>query len=265
MPALRELQHRFLAALEAGAAAAGTGGEAPADPLLLAAIRDDGALAPPARLEIYAGMYRARLVDVLREDFPRVLTVLGDEDFAALACRYLARCPSTRPSVRHVGERFADFVAGEPGVPAYLGDLARLEWARVEVFDAADAVPLTLADLQAVAPADWPALRFHPVPACRTVASAWPVHRVWAQAAEGPVPMPAPEPTLMRVWREGRSVSHAAMAASEARAFRALERGEPFASLCAALDGGEPEAAAREMGGLLLRWLEDGLLTRGTA
>lgn len=73
-----------------------------------------------------------------------------------------------------------------------------------------------------------------------------------------------PEPTVVRVWREAWSVSHAAMNPGEVRAVRLLERGEPFAALCAALEdeGDADDAAAREMGALLMRWLADGLLAR---
>ena len=107
MLSLRELQLRFLATLnagdrEAGGAPAGQG-TAAIDPILLGLVRGDSALDSRERLQIYADMYRERLVDVLREDFPRLLAALGDDEFTALACRYLARCPSTHPSVRHVG------------------------------------------------------------------------------------------------------------------------------------------------------------------
>jgi hypothetical protein len=49
----------------------------------------------------------------------------------------------------------------------------------------------------------------------------------------------------------------------ERRAFPLLQRGEPFAALCAALDEDlDAETAARAVGSLLMRWLEDGLLVR---
>ena len=71
------------------------------------------------------------------------------------------------------------------------------------------------------------------------------------------------EPTVVRVWREGFSVSHAAMGADEQRAFRVLARGEPFAEICAAIeDGLDADTAARQVGAILLRWLEDGLIAR---
>jgi hypothetical protein len=194
-----------------------------------------------------------------------VLAVLGDDAFRAVACRYLAAHPSTHTSVRHVGRRFAGFLAGEPTGHRFLADLARLEWARVEVFDAPDAEPLRLADLAAVPAPDWPGLRFRPIPACLIVESDWPVHRIW-EAAGAPDDEPiAVEPgaSTLRVWREGFDVSHASMSALEVRAFRALERGVPFAAICAELEGDlEPGAAAQEVGGLLMRWLEDGLLVQ---
>jgi hypothetical protein len=102
-------------------------------------------------------MYRTRLVDGLREDFPRVAALLGDAEFRALAYRYLARHRSTHPSVRDVGCRFTDFIASDAALPPFLSDLARLEWARVEVFDASDAEPLRLSDLEALPAPDWPA------------------------------------------------------------------------------------------------------------
>ncbi len=288
MLSLRELQVRFLdalgsglavgtssaggagvavAAVEVGGAShASTGAPAGVDRALLELIQGRGALDAAARLDIYAGMHRTRLVDVLREDFPRVRAVLGDDGFAAGACRYLARHPSTNPSVRHVGRQFAAFLAETVAVPAYLGDLARLEWARVEVFDAADAEPLRLLELQARPAEAWPALRLRPVPACALVESVWPLHRVWVDAegrAGSPPPDPAREATAVRVWREGWTVSHAAMGATEASAFRALARGETFAGICAALETElGAETAAQDMGAVLMRWIEDGLLAR---
>ena len=271
---LGELQLRFLGALDPASP--------PIDAALLAAVNGSGSLDAAQRIRIYADMYRARLVDVLREDYPRVAATVGDADFAGLACRYLTRHPSTHPSVRHVGRRFADWIAGEAPVPPHVADLARLEWARVEVFDAADAEPLRLADLESLPPHEWPELRLRLIPACLVLESAWPVHEIWASAdpeADADAPADAcaspdgaaervpeawtREPTVVRVWREGFSVSHAAMGPDEQRAFRVLARGEPFAEICATIeDGLDADTAAQQVGAILLRWLEDGLIAR---
>jgi hypothetical protein len=271
---LGELQLRFFSALDPASP--------PIDAALLAAVNGTGSLDAAQRIRIYADMYRARLVDVLREDYPRVAATVGDADFAALAFRYLTRHPSTHPSVRYVGRRFAGWIAGEATVAPHLADLARLEWARVEVFDAADAEPLRLADLEPLPPHEWPALHLRLIPACLVLESAWPVHEIWASAdPEAQADAPADdgatadkaadrapeawtrEPTVVRVWREGFSVSHAAMGPDEQRAFRVLARGEAFADICAAIeDGLDADTAARQVGAILLRWLEDGLIAR---
>jgi hypothetical protein len=49
----------------------------------------------------------------------------------------------------------------------------------------------------------------------------------------------------------------------ERQAFPVLQRGEPFGTLCAELEEALAGAdGAHGIGALLLRWLEDGLLTR---
>jgi Putative DNA-binding domain len=275
---LRELQVRFFAAV--GPAAGGSG---LSDPALLAAVRGDPDLGPEERLAIYADMYAARLIDVLREDYPRVSTVLTPEGFEAVVRAYLAATPSRHPSVRWVGDRFADFLGagGAAGAPAWISDLARLEWLRGEVFDAADAPPLTLDRLRAVPPEEWGALPLAVVPAVRTLSSAWPVHEAW-DAASPPAPaepepgagreLPAgrtgavtvelgPAPTTLRIWRQDVAVYHAAMRPVEAEALRRLLAGGGFGAACDAIaEQTGAEAAPREAGGLLLRWIEDGIL-----
>ncbi len=259
---LGELQLRFLGALDPASP--------PIDTALLATVNGTGSLDAAARIRIYADMYRARLVDVLARTTrasPRPSVTRTSRRSRAVTS---ARHPSTRPSVRHVGRPFADWIAGEATVAPHVADLARLEWARVEVFDAADAEPLRLADLEPLPPDEWPALRLPLIPACLVLESAWPVHEIWAAAdpeaeaeAERAPQAWTPAPTVVRVWREGFSVSHAAMGPDEQRAFRALERGEPFAEICAAIeDGLDADTAARQVGAILLRWLEDGLIAR---
>jgi hypothetical protein len=242
-PALRDLQAAFWRALGHGADASG--------PELLAAIAARPPLAPADRLDIYAGMYFHRLLEVLREDFPRVAALVGDERFEELTRAYLARHPSVHPSVRHVGGRFAAFLVGE-AVPPWAPDLARLEWARLEVFDAPDAPVLTLDDLRAHAADAWPALRFETVPALVVLETAWPVHRLWP--ADADATGVAPARTALRVWRDRFLVYQTAMDTGEERALAAFRAGEPFAAVCEAFDA--PAVA----GATLLRWIEDGIV-----
>jgi len=250
MPDLRELQAAFWRSLTSGSA----------EPSLLERIRSTPALRAVDRFDIYARMYRDRIVDALREDFPRVAAILGGERFRTLAASYLAEHPSAHPSLRHLGQELPDFIAGAglPDLPAFLPDLARLEWARGEAFDAPDVEPLGLDDLRAVSPADWGRLCFTLVPAATLLVFDWPVHEIWG-AGEGLDPGAVlPRRTAVRVWRKGFAVYHAAMDGAEETALLHARAGEPFATLCEVLE--TPDQAA----GLLLRWVEDGLIARMT-
>jgi hypothetical protein len=252
-PALREIQRGFWASLHTG----------DPDPTLARAILPSATLAPLERIDIYQTMYFWRLHEVLREDFPKLRKALGD-DFAALARRYLARHPSEAPSVRHLGAQLATFLATDPLADErpWLSELARLERARVDVFDASDAVPLRAADLAAIPPDDWADLRFTVVPAVEILRTAWPVHEVWT----APLSTPSPRATTLRVWRQDFAVFHAAIDAVERAAFDALSEGRSFAEVCEAVAAhAPPETAAQEAGSLLVRWIEDGLVAGATA
>jgi len=257
---LRELQRRFYRAL---VRPHGPAGDAALDPELLQHVRGDAALGPRDRIDIYSGMYCARLVEVLTEDFPRVLAHLGRERFHALAHAYLEDRPSTHPSVRHLGATFADFLARsrDTEMPPFVPDLARLERARLDVFDAPDAAIVTLDDLRQIPPQDWGDLRFHLIPALGLLESRWPLHEIWAAGADSPEREWRPAYVSLRVWRQGFLVYQAAMDETERAALACLQRAMPFGEVCATLEHTvSQEEAAQQAGALVLRWIEDGLL-----
>jgi hypothetical protein len=95
---LRELQSYFFHAI-----AHEPGKSHGFDPILVQTVRQHGLLSSEERVNIYAQMYFARLLDVLYEDFPRVAAFLGCERFRDLVRAYLRIYPSTHPSLRHKG------------------------------------------------------------------------------------------------------------------------------------------------------------------
>jgi hypothetical protein len=247
-PALRDVQASFWRALHAGET----------DDTLVRGVLPSPSLTPEGRVDVYRQMYFWRLYEVLREDFPKTHAALGDE-FEDVVRGYLARHPSENPSVRHLGARLADFLETDAAARSrpWLPDLARLERARVDAFDAPDATSLRASDLAAVTPERWAELRFALVPALDVVRSRWPVHEVWADAATAP-PVRA---TVVRVWRQEFAVFHAAMDVVEDTAFAAVRAGASFAEVCAAVaEHVDDDAAPGEAGALLARWVEDGLI-----
>lgn len=260
---LRDLQSRFFGSLARRPGA----GPMSFDPAFVGCVESRGPLAASERIDIYAQMYFARLVDVLQSDFPRVANILGCERFHALAADYFAQHPSTHPSLHHLGQGFSVFLRARTDIAdlPFLSDVAALEWARLAVFDAPDSTPLRIEHLQGVAPEQWPTLRFQAIPALQVTRHQWPAHEVWKAAEEGAGEWndPQPVPTVLRVWREGFSVYHAKMDTPEPVALERILAGDSFAVVCSALESVlSAEEAAATVGSLLLRWIEDGILAQ---
>ena len=236
------------------------------DPLLLQVIHTQGKLGAEARLDIYAQMYCARLLDALQEDFPRVAAILGEEDFREIGRAYLRQFPSSHPSLRYLGTHFAEFLTTRPvgtSLP-FLGDLARLERMRLDVFDAPDAEPLRLEDLQVIPAEAWATVRFRLIPALLMLTCAWPVQQIWKDEGFTLSDKLQPMSTVLRVWRQDFTVYQASMDAIEQAALTVMQAGESFASVCTTVEPlvNPSEDVSATVGSLLLRWIEDGILTR---
>jgi hypothetical protein len=240
-------------------------------------VRSDRGIAPAARLSVYANAYFARLHDCLREDFPALARSLGPDAFHDLVKTYLMVHPPTRPSLRHAGAHLAAHLGSPPFAEifsrrcAYAADLARLEWALVDAFDAADAPVLARDVLAAVAPRDFVRLRLETAPSLRLLTCAWPVHQV-RQRCDRPdaeadgwesAPALAPAATRLCVFRHHEQVRYRAIDRAEHDALATAMAGAPFAAICGRLVAcvGEAQAAATAAG-LLSAWLADGLIAR---
>jgi hypothetical protein len=249
--ALRDVQAGFWRSLH--------GGEPASE--LTAVVLPSRTLAPAERVAIYQGMYFWRLHEVLREDYPKTREALGEE-FEALVRRYLTAHPSEHPSVRHLGRHLPAFLDADPAASdrRWLPDLAQLELARVDAFDAPDDTPIRPADLCAVSPEAWGDLTFAVARSVQVLRAGHPVHDVWACPTLTDVPA---RPSELRIWRHDFAVFHAPMDATEASAFSTLIAGERFAAMCETVaEHVSVDAAAGEAGALLARWVEDGLIVR---
>ena len=107
------------------------------------------------RLEIYNRQYWFRLLSSMIEDFPGLRAVLGDRRFEAMSKAYLVDCPSQSFTLRNLGGRLEGWLrkhakwAGPQQALAV--DIARLEWADIEVFDDKAEPALRPEDLRAEA------------------------------------------------------------------------------------------------------------------
>lgn len=216
------------------------------------------ALSAADRIGIYADMVLWRLADALREDYPKVAAILGDERFLSLARSYARAHPSDRADLGLFGRHLPAFLARHPaGDRPDLADLAALEWARTEVFFEAPAEPAGPDALGALPPETFLASRLSLVPALRVLALGHDAAAIWRRLEEGGEPgEPVPGPAAVAVWRSGFEVFHAAVPRDEALALGEAARGEPLVRVCAAFSGREdPARAAFEA---ISSWLREG-------
>ncbi|MBL6853085.1 MAG: putative DNA-binding domain-containing protein [Alphaproteobacteria bacterium] len=94
-----------------------------------------------SRLSIYKNNVLARLVDALKESFPAVHRLVGDEFFPYCALRFIAKEGLSRTSLVEYGREFPAFIAefAPASTIGYLSDVARLEHLYLKAYHAAEA------------------------------------------------------------------------------------------------------------------------------
>lgn len=231
-----------------------TGHHAPA---LAAAVRPAPAAPPRSRLRVYRNAYYVRLEDALAHDFPALRTVLGDAAFGPLMAEYVQAHPSRSPTLRQLGRHLPGWLhARGRHAPA---DVAALEWAVLESFDAVDAPVLAPEALAAIPPERWQhlRLRLHPAVHLLTVnCNALELWRAVRRKAAVPDLAAAPAQRLVVArTADGDPPVVQAVAEAEYGLLRAFADGAVFADACERLTAalGDPEAAPRRAAEALAR------------
>ncbi len=234
-----------------------------------AIVRGDDRLSAEQRVDIYANMYFYRLLDVLKEDFPATLSVLGEDEFHNLATGYLLEYPPTEPSVLFCGRHLSDFLrehALKKDAP-YIADLAALERAMVEVFHGPDAPVLEADQLRAISAEKWPRLRLRTHPALQILKLKWRVVELLRAVEERHEWKPAEAGVVeVIVWRRSARVFYRELEKAEERAIAAAHEGARFAKIgdLVAADRDATRDPVAELNRLLARWLGDGILVEAS-
>jgi len=241
---------------------------------------DDGAMAGKVRatakadaatlLAVYRDGYALRLLEALETNFSTLKQVLGDDDFDAMGRAYIAAHPSKHFSIRWFGHRLADYLAATgpwAGTPA-LAELAHLEWALAGAFDSADATPIEIEQVAAIAPERWPALRVSFHPSLQVIDFYWTVPELWnainaAEDADAPEQREAPVP--FAVWRhdqgEERQNFFRSLDPAEAWMLAEARTGASFGALCEGLCRFvAADQAGAQAAGFLRGWIEQGIV-----
>jgi hypothetical protein len=171
-------------------------------------------LSPARRIAIYHGMYPARMREALQSDYPALEHCLGPRGFEQLVQEYVQAHPSRSYTLNRLGDHLPEFLksAGPKRQRAFLAELARLELAVTEVFDAPELPPLGAAQIAAVPLEEWERAVLTTVPAFRLVRSRYNVNDYVQAVKDGRrAPRPRLAPSFVAVYRRDYAVYRQAL------------------------------------------------------
>jgi len=245
----------------------------PARALIPVAPRDlDGVVLPSKSLssveclEIYAYMYRARLVEVMEGEYPALRQILGGEEFAAACRRFVAKHPSRSRTLNSLSEKFPAFLArtlprtNRNGLAV---DVARIERAMEDVFDAPAASPMTAAQLAAIGAAEWEGAKLRLNPALRLLKLRYPANAYMTALRRGDRPrIPRPRASWVIVFRRGFQVFRRDQEPEQFELLSSIASGRALGAAVRSSIGrraGAPSRAAARLGGWFREWSAAGL------
>jgi hypothetical protein len=145
-----------------------------------------------ARFAVYRNNSIVGAISALKEQFPSVALLVGDEAFADLARAYAHKHPPRSPVLGEYGDTFPDFVAefldqcDARAQTPYLPDMARLDWAKIKALRAEEATPCPSLCLSQLDPAKLVTTRVTLHPSLSLVVSDWPIRAI-SRAHKSPV------------------------------------------------------------------------------
>ena len=212
-------------------------------------------------LAVYRHAYRATLTECLRDSFEKTLLWLGEDAFDAAALIHIPGHPPSSWTLADYGRGFDQTLAGLYPDDPEIEELAWLDWSLRRAFDGPDAPPL---DPAALAEVDWDAARLSLAPTLVMCPVTTNCAALWTGLVneEPPAAQTLDGFAGLIVWRQALSPRFVTLTQPEYRALEQAKAGVSFGAICSGLaeEFPDPEAAAAYAGGLLGRWLADGVV-----
>jgi len=138
--------------------------------------------APLARFNVYRNNSAVSLTEAIADSYPVVRELVGDAFFTALARAFVDQNVPNSPVLIHYGGGFADFIADfeQAATLPFLADVARIEWAWVQAYHAADNTSINADVLQSITPEALHQTRLALHPSLHLVQSEWPAISIWS-------------------------------------------------------------------------------------
>ena len=203
-------------------------------------------LSSAERLELYHRQYWFRILDSIAEDFPVLRKMAGEGTFWSLMEAYLLELPSSSFTLRHLGSRLPDFTASwemldEPR-RGWFSALARLEYAYMEIYEAAEWEPVLPDQLATATLHLQPHVRLLPLPVEADLCNGWETF-----SPENEVPI------YLAVWRtEKGGAARCRLDPVEFTLLSRLREGRTLTDLFA--EPADPEPAPEEVSQWFANW-----------
>ncbi|MEZ4374808.1 MAG: hypothetical protein R3B07_28600 [Polyangiaceae bacterium] len=191
---------------------------------------------------------------------------MGQADWERLIESYLLEHPPTSFTLRDLGALLPAHVANAEWLTSreLSEDMAKLEWAYVELFDAA-LLPPVAADKIASVPEDaWNTARLVLQPSLQFVSSRYPVAelRLALRKSQGEhhsaaIELPEASPEWLVLYRRGNDMYREPLSQAGFALLRKLRAGVPLLAACEAVGAELPEAASEvesQIGPWFQRW-----------
>lgn len=225
-------------------------------------------LSPAEQLEIYREQFWLRHTSSLVEDFPGLGGILGQREWEKLAEAYLSQVAPESYTLRDLGFRLPEIIAQATWLShqALCLDMARLELAYVEVFDAPDTLPLAPDRLASIPEESFTEARLVVAPCVRLLDLRYPVadlRRQLRAESDEPVAIPPERETRLVVYRRELRLWDMSLTRVAYAFLSGLAEGKTLGA-AAELAASSPEAEAElvsSIGAWLQEWTQKGLIS----
>ena len=225
-------------------------------------------VSPVEQLEIYREQFWLRHTSSLVEDFPGLGGILGQKEWEKLAEQYLQEVAPNSYTLRDLGFRLPELIerASWLSHQALCLDMARLELAYIEVFDAPNTPPLAPERLAAIPEDGFADARLVIAPAVRLLSVRYPVadlRRQLRREGDEPVAIPEERAQQLVVYRQQLKLWDMPLTPVAFTFLTALASGKALGG-AAELAARGPEAEAElasSIGTWLQEWSSKGLVS----
>lgn len=225
MPGLEDLQSRFMDYLLDESSA------------VVDDIESTPMLSAKGRMDIYATAYKLRLKEAITTDYGKLGSYLGDEQFDQLMEKYIEEYPSHTTSLRYFSIKLPELVRGEEPFNQIgeLYELACIERAFADSFDAKDRQFAVQDDLVTLPEAAWGALQFIFQKSVQILWLEYNSFPIWKALADENIPPTAEKTgsTAWVLWRRSNMISnYRLVSVAELAALHLAMKGDTFAAIC---------------------------------